>query len=370
MLRAMEATRQADVTALRLQLVRGGYTPLPLFGKTPPVFGKNNRRKGLSDWEKLDGVTPEQIEMWARTWPDAGNTGVLTRLVPTLDLDILNEEAVRAIEAYVRERYEERGHILPRTGKPPKRAIPFRTEEPFTKIVVNIIAPNGSAEKIEFLGDGQQVVVDGIHPETQRPNRWHGGEPGQIAREDLPYIREQEARDLVDAVVELLVRDFNYKRAAERPNKAKKSNGAGADSNGGADWQFLFDNIHEGRELHDSLRDLAAKMIAAGTSPGAVVNMLRGLMANSTAPHDDRWEDRYDDIPRLVEGAEGFKGNDSAEQIEPPQEGDELIIAKAAELEMCGVDWLWPGRFARGKLGLIAGMPDMGKGQIAASSQP
>src|SRR5215831_17911083 len=33
---------------------------------------------------------------------------------------------------------------------------------------------------------------------------------------------------------------------------------------------------------------------------------------------------------------------------------------------MCGVDWLWPGRFARGKFGLIAGLPDMGKGQIAA----
>ena len=33
---------------------------------------------------------------------------------------------------------------------------------------------------------------------------------------------------------------------------------------------------------------------------------------------------------------------------------------------MCGVEWLWPDRFARGKFGLIAGMPDMGKGQIAA----
>jgi hypothetical protein len=33
---------------------------------------------------------------------------------------------------------------------------------------------------------------------------------------------------------------------------------------------------------------------------------------------------------------------------------------------MCGVDWLWPGRFARGKFGLVAGLPDMGKGQIAA----
>src|SRR5262249_11952761 len=32
---------------------------------------------------------------------------------------------------------------------------------------------------------------------------------------------------------------------------------------------------------------------------------------------------------------------------------DDLVIAAAAELEMCGIDWLWPGRFARGKFGLI-----------------
>src|SRR5215468_10005871 len=45
---------------------------------------------------------------------------------------------------------------------------------------------------------------------------------------------------------------------------------------------------------------------------------------------------------------------------------DRLVIATAADLEMCGVDWLWPGRFARGKIGLVAGLPDYGKGQIAA----
>jgi putative DNA primase/helicase len=45
---------------------------------------------------------------------------------------------------------------------------------------------------------------------------------------------------------------------------------------------------------------------------------------------------------------------------------DELVITAAADLEMRGVEWLWPGRFAMGKIGLIAGLPDMGKGQIAA----
>src|SRR5262249_57776069 len=49
-----------------------------------------------------------------------------------------------------------------------------------------------------------------------------------------------------------------------------------------------------------------------------------------------------------------------------PQSGEKLATEDAADLEMIGVEWLWPGRFARGKFGLIAGLPDMGKGQIAA----
>src|SRR5262249_32856276 len=49
-----------------------------------------------------------------------------------------------------------------------------------------------------------------------------------------------------------------------------------------------------------------------------------------------------------------------------PRNGETLAPADAEDLEMVGVEWLWPGRFARGKFGLIAALPDMGKGQIAA----
>jgi hypothetical protein len=307
---AMEDTQQqTNTTALRLRLVLAGYTPVPLYGKAPPIYGKNNKRKGLADWEKLDNVTREQIEMWARTWPDAVNTGVLTQLMPTLDIDIINEEAARTIEDHVREHFEERGYVLSRIGNPPKRAIPFRTDEPFDKITVNLIAANGSGgEKIEFLSDGQQVVVAGIHPKTRQAYRWHGGEPGQIAREDLPYIREEEAQRLVDEIVELLARNFNYQRAPERPRKRRAGNGKGFFFESGAeDWQYLLDNIREGRELHDSLRDLAAKLIASGMAAGAAVNHLRALMEGSGEPHDERWQERYEDIPRLVDSAENLQ---------------------------------------------------------------
>src|SRR4029077_5618071 len=33
---------------------------------------------------------------------------------------------------------------------------------------------------------------------------------------------------------------------------------------------------------------------------------------------------------------------------------------------MAAIQWLWPDRFALGKLGLLVGLPDEGKGQIIA----
>lgn len=44
----------------------------------------------------------------------------------------------------------------------------------------------------------------------------------------------------------------------------------------------------------------------------------------------------------------------------------ELESARASTFRMAAVQWLWPNRFALGKLGLVAGLPDEGKGQILA----
>jgi hypothetical protein len=102
-----------DAQAVRHQLRNAGYSPIPLYGKEPPIYGKNNARKGLQRWQELGDVTTEQIDLWTKIWPDAINTGALCRHMPTLDIDILNEDAVRAIEDHVREHYEESGYILP-----------------------------------------------------------------------------------------------------------------------------------------------------------------------------------------------------------------------------------------------------------------
>src|SRR5262249_43489408 len=82
--------------------------------------------------------------------------------------------------------------ILVRFGTAPKRAILRRTEEPFKKIVRKFTLPDGSEQKLEVLSNGQQVVCYGLHKDTHQPYRWHGGEPGAVCREDLPYVRQAD----------------------------------------------------------------------------------------------------------------------------------------------------------------------------------
>jgi hypothetical protein len=317
-----------DAHALRLQLLQAGYLGiLPLFGKSPPQLGKNNSKKGLANWQKIERVTPEMLDMWSKTWPDAANTGCLTRTMPTLDCDILDAAAAKACQDFVRERY---GLVLTRVGKPPKFAIPFRCATPFKKIVVNLIAPDGSeGQKIEFLADGEQVVVAGEHPETQQPYRWSNGGLEQLEYKHLHEINADEARELVDEMVDaILVQHFGYKRAAGRPKGPTNGGAKPHDGGGGgkADWAYLLNNIHEGREWHDSICALSAKMIAAGMNSGAAYNQLNALMENTAAPKDARWLQRKGEISAAVDSAVAKYGkhtrSSSDREPEPEQAHD------------------------------------------------
>jgi Bifunctional DNA primase/polymerase, N-terminal len=272
----------------RMQLRARGYMPIPLHGKIPP----------MKEWQKLTAISPTMLKLWSESWRDATNTGLLTRYAPVLDIDIYNEPAAIAIEEFVSSRFEDSGTILVRIGMPPKRAIPFRTDAPFKKITVNLVAPKPTeGEKIELLCDGQQLAIDGIHPDTKQPYRWHGGVPWDVARTELPCLNEQEARQLVDDVVGILIADFNYRRAAPAPS----SNGGRAGGEEG--WKHHLDNIRHGRSLHDSITRVAAALIKSGMHRGVAVHLLQALVELSDASHDERWEARFRDIPRAIDTA-------------------------------------------------------------------
>ena len=278
----------------RLRLHARSYVPIPLFGKTPAP----------KEWQKITAVSPEMIAMWTKSWPTATNTGILTRLTPTLDLDLLHEPAAVAAEEFIRDAFSERGVVMSRIGKPPKRAILFRTSRPFRKITALLRAPGGGEEKIELLADGQQVVVDGIHPDTGKPYWWRSGAPWHVPRADLPYLDEAEARALVDYIVSI-AGDFGYASAAStRPASGNGGNGGGNGDDRCDRWVALVGNIGAGRALHDSIRDLACMLILAGMNPGAAKHLLDAL-AERIEPYDARVEARLRDIPRAIDSAVG-----------------------------------------------------------------
>jgi Bifunctional DNA primase/polymerase, N-terminal len=180
-----------------VRLLADGFVPTPCDGK----------RALLDDWASFHAPSEHQIKGWSKTHPRCQNTGLLTRNTPAFDIDILDEGAAQAVEDLATAWFEEHGQILVRIGKAPKRCIPFRADDPFPKIAVSFV----EGGKIEMLGDGQQFVAFGIHPDTGRPYGWGDKSPLDVKRYELPYIHHWEARELVRSAVKLLVDHFGYR---------------------------------------------------------------------------------------------------------------------------------------------------------------
>ena len=128
---------------------------------------------------------------------DATNTGILTRTTPAIDVDVSDLLVAEEIEEALWDLIGSRG--LVRFGQAPKRAVLFRAEPQFAKISTPIFtSPNGVGHHVEVLGRGQQIVVAGIYPATGKPYSWHGGEPGEVARADLPELTQAMAQAFID----------------------------------------------------------------------------------------------------------------------------------------------------------------------------
>lgn len=270
-----------EITTLRLRLLENGYDPIPLRGKRPDM-AKNWH------WQKIGHANPEQVDMWAKSFPDAINTGILARFTLCLDLDLLNPEAAQACEDYVREVFEEAGYVLIRIGRAPKRAIPFRTNQPFKKITLPL---GHGGDKIELLADGQQFAAFGIHPDTQQPYSWHGGSPLEIKHEDLPYIDQERAQLLVDYLGEL-VRPYGYE------TKPKHDGG-----NSKTDWEptdreELTRRILSGESLHDSVLKIAGSYAARGSPKQDCIDYI-GLAF--TAADTERYGGRWNECMKAID---------------------------------------------------------------------
>lgn len=154
---------------------------------------------------------------------------------------------------------------------------------------------------------------------------------------------------------------------------------AAADSGEGSDWRSLIAAFTHPdpaqRNYHDPLNTFAAKLTAAGTNAGATVNVTRALM-ELTRPTDPaeaaRWESRYQDIPRSVQGAQKYLPAIPAPvSINLPgltQQPDNLFLTAAQLAAACAsISWLVKGLIPQDAMGMIFGASGSFKSFVALS---
>lgn len=199
-----------DVLSVRQNLITNGYRIVPCKGKIP---------SGFKGWQDLHATAENAVD-WESSFPENRNTGILTGDVVAIDVDILRPDLAAAVIAMVRELPS--GEVAPmRVGKAPKAMFLFRTGEPRDKSVTDWFKIDGVDQRIEVMGKGQQVIVDGIHPDTGQPYSWDR----QIAAShDLPLLDWSSLERMLADVSALLARHAEQRKPAPKPRVANNDN--------------------------------------------------------------------------------------------------------------------------------------------------
>jgi len=219
-------------------------------------------------------------------------------------------------------------------------------------------ARGGNLAKLKQARDLAARIVGGdlsnkpvCHP-IRWPGSWHRkGEPRLCQIETLEADREID----IDTVLATLT--------AAAPVKAATAPDDDAEAGPAEDWPGLIVDIVTGKSFHRRLVELSARLVGSKMHDGTSVKLLRALMLASTAPHDEqRWQPRFDSIPRLVASAREKYAVKPDGHILPGSEFADLSTASrkvwlAHHLLAIGEISVWYGEPGSGK---SAGLEDLG----------
>jgi hypothetical protein len=348
----------------RIRYVKAGYEPIPCVGKRPV----------LANWpEALIDVDAPAI--WNATYPGATDTGIRTKRTPAADIDIYDVDMADRIENELHACFPQQ-LLLVRIGQAPKRLIPFRCETPFSKIMVRFKAPNDekTVHKIEVLGDGQQFIADGVHPDTGKAYTWQNGDLLSVPHEHLPPIDEATARRFIARAREIII------AAGWTEMIGKKGNGKTSNKTNDKAHSTIYGRTalkNESAALatmpkdsgrNDTLNCAAFNMFQLVKTKDLNENLVRTELFAAAKACGLVAEDGAAQVRATIEsGARAGRARPRQERVHEEEEEEVppiLRSARASTFEISAIQWLWSNRFALGKLGILAGLPDEGKGQV------
>lgn len=192
-------------------LLENGYAIIPIpKGRKGPI---------LRGWEQIE-ATPKHVKQWAKNDYQQGNIGFLTRHTPAVDIDIYNPTIVQEMREFVEGLL---GKTIWRVGQAPKVMLVYRTETPFRKVQAEFVDEKGQKHKVEILGDGQQFVGIGIHPDTRKAYRWESLERSPVGMpvDFLPTITQSQAEAIVAEFARVAKREGWTSRGGTHVSRAE-----------------------------------------------------------------------------------------------------------------------------------------------------
>lgn len=226
-----------------------GFTIVPIIPPDSPR-PKAGKRPAFDDWQKIVN-TRKQIEAFAKKYQTSG-IGVLTKNTPAVDIDVYDKAGVSHMMAYV-ENLLGAGPV--RVGRKPKKLMLCHTDSPFKKVKSCVWEDDfGQRHAVEVLGDGQQFVAFGIHPDTRKDYVWTTDDSplNCAACLDLPEITLDLARKICDA----------FDAYAEKQGWLKVGraiNGLAVDGEADDDDWAAMSAVSKWDGTYDELRELVMK---------------------------------------------------------------------------------------------------------------
>jgi len=308
---------------IRTAMVENGYAPIPVRGKAPI----------LNDWPTIV-ATKQLVEQWGNVGP---GTGLITTMTPILDIDILDEQAADMVEATARLYLEDKGQVLVRIGLPPKRAIPLRTDKPFSGIQRHLLAPDGTPHLIEVRASRQQVVVAGIHDDTKKPYVWKGGRsPINVPRDQLPPA------DDIQTILDLCVGELKTKLGWTETGAPAAKDPPGQGFTLPPLEERLQQTEYKGQYgLNDAILAMTARLISDSTQVARVIEdcmlFVRGVWEKIPDEHPDKagwnWNQQRDQI---TDACYGFIKKESDSQRRIIETLPDSMLEKWREIEARG----------------------------------
>lgn len=187
---------------LGVTLVERGYPILPIQprSKKPGMY----RSGSWCDYPKWSrhctrATTENEVDIWG-DWPEAG-IGIAAGQLVGVDIDVAGDEQTALhIEALAKRLLGDTPAV--RIGKAPKRLLVYRAAQAFAGF---------KYPPIEILGQGQQFVAYGIHPDTSKPYEWPVSTLADLDLEELPVITQGQAREFAKAAYELIPTELRPK---------------------------------------------------------------------------------------------------------------------------------------------------------------